>query len=62
VQFHAEVTRQSIDDWLADGEEIPGGQDALLRETESRIDGWNTIGRRLCSGFVEAAERVGAPA
>jgi hypothetical protein len=36
--------------------------DKLLAETRQRIEEWNAIGRRLCEAFVDAAERVAAPA
>ena len=39
-----------------------GRQEQLLAETRQRIDEWNRLGRDVCAGFVEAAERVAAPA
>jgi hypothetical protein len=32
----------------------------LLEGTGKRIEVWNTLGRELCAGFVETAERVTA--
>jgi GMP synthase (glutamine-hydrolysing) len=61
IQFHAEVTREEIDVWLSEGEELPTDPDALALETDRRIEGWNELGRRLCAGFLEVAERVAAP-
>ena len=62
IQFHAEVTQGEIRDWLAD----PGDRDvdpqALLRETEERIETWNALGRDLCNGFLEVAEKAAARA
>jgi GMP synthase-like glutamine amidotransferase len=62
VQFHAEVTRAEISDWLDDEEAAELDRDAISRETVHRIETWNALGRDLCAGFVEAAERVGAAA
>ena len=61
IQFHAEVTHAQIDRWLRE-DEAPGFDiDAIARETEERVELWNRLGRELCGGFVEAAERVVAP-
>jgi GMP synthase (glutamine-hydrolysing) len=65
IQFHAEVTQAQVEDWLAnevepeDREHLP---DDLLEETRREIGAWNELGRELCGGFVEAAERVGVAA
>jgi GMP synthase (glutamine-hydrolysing) len=56
IQFHAEVTRTEIRDWLRDTEDTPIDQVAIAQETEQRIDAWNAFGRRLCDGFLEHAE------
>lgn len=55
IQFHAEVTKEMIDAWLA---EDPGDVDdleTLRRETDLRIGEWNEVGRRLCRAFLESA-------
>jgi len=63
IQFHAEVNRETIESWvLADGREVPTDPKELLVETEQRLPTWNEIGRDLCVGFLEAAERVAAAA
>jgi len=63
VQFHPEVTLAQVEKWIdEEGDELPVPADALLRDTRARIDAWNTLGRQLCSAFVEVAERVAAPA
>jgi GMP synthase (glutamine-hydrolysing) len=63
IQFHAEVTRDEIRDWVEiDSHELLGSGDALLRETGERLRAWNEIGRGLCAGFLETAERVAAAA
>ena len=60
VQFHPEVTLEIVSSWLADEEDFPHDldRDAFATETEQRIAGWNELGRALCGGFVEIAERA----
>jgi GMP synthase (glutamine-hydrolysing) len=63
IQFHAEVTESQILGWIEEApEELPGPADELVAETRLRIDEWNDLGRRLCAGFLEVAERVEAAA
>ena len=57
VQFHPEVTREIVAGWAAEApDEVPGGADALLAETEQRIDEWMRLGRGLCGAFLDTAE------
>jgi GMP synthase (glutamine-hydrolysing) len=60
VQFHPEVTLETFHAWLADKDEFPLGldRDALSAETARKIGAWNDLGRTLCGGFVEIAERA----
>jgi len=61
IQFHAEVSHAQVARWLSE-DEAPGFDvDAILRETEQRIEAWNAVGRDLCNAFVTVAERVEAP-
>jgi hypothetical protein len=62
VQFHPEVTLQQVQSWLDEEEELPVDAGKLLAETGERIETWNDLGRQLCDAFVDAAERVAAPA
>jgi GMP synthase (glutamine-hydrolysing) len=62
VQFHPEVTLRQVESWIGEEDGLPVDPQALLVETRERIEGWNTLGRELCAGFVEAAERVASPA
>jgi GMP synthase (glutamine-hydrolysing) len=57
IQFHAEVTKESVDDWFRSSKppDAPLDLDALRQETEEKIAGWNEFGKRLCSRFLEAA-------
>jgi GMP synthase (glutamine-hydrolysing) len=61
VQFHPEVTIETVEAWIDDREDVPVDFDALLAETRKRIAGWNDLGRNLCDAFVDVAERVAAP-
>jgi GMP synthase-like glutamine amidotransferase len=63
VQFHPEVTREIVAEWVADSpDELPVEPAAFLAEVDTRIDEWNEIGRGLCGAFVEVAERAAVPA
>ncbi len=60
IQFHAEVTLDTVRSWIADKDEFPLDLDreALVAETEEKIATWNDLGRGLCGAFVEVAERA----
>ena len=60
VQFHPEVTLHQVQSWIHEEKGLPVDPGALLAETTERIDEWNTLGRELCAGFVDVAERVTA--
>jgi len=64
IQFHAEVTLDTVHLWLADEADFPHvpDRDALATETARRIGEWNRLGRELCGAFVEVAERTAVPA
>ena len=61
IQFHAEVTPQITDDWIADYRSDPDavriGVDpgALRAATAERIDAQQRLGRELCRRFLDAA-------
>ena len=56
IQFHAEVTRQMIEAWVAeDATELPMATGALFAATDERIGAWNEHGRSLCRAFLAAA-------
>jgi GMP synthase-like glutamine amidotransferase len=56
IQFHAEVTRETVATWIAqDGNELPMPVAELLAETDRRIGAWNDSGRVLCAAFLDAA-------
>ncbi|MEN3311865.1 MAG: hypothetical protein V7645_1194 [Actinomycetota bacterium] len=61
VQFHPEVTLHQVQSWIHEEKGLPVDPGLLLAETTERIDGWNAVGRDLCAGFVDAAERVTTP-
>jgi GMP synthase (glutamine-hydrolysing) len=60
VQFHPEVTLHQVQSWIHEEKGLPVDPGALLAETVERIEAWNMLGRELCAGFVDAAERVTA--
>ena len=64
IQFHAEVTLETVRSWLDDKEDFPLDldRDALWVETQERIGEWNELGRQLCGSFVAVAERAAAVA
>ncbi len=49
VQFHPEVTASQLRGWPDAG--------GFAAETRERIGEWNTLGRRLCDAFLDAATR-----
>jgi GMP synthase (glutamine-hydrolysing) len=57
IQFHAEVTKESVDDWFRSSKpsDVSLDLDALRQETEEKIAAWNEFGKRLCSRFLDAA-------
>ena len=57
IQFHAEVTKENVDDWFRSSKppEAPLDLDALQQETEKKIAGWNEFGKRLCGRFLDFA-------
>ena len=55
VQFHPEVTSAQIERWIGEDPDDVGDPDALRAATRERIGGWNTLGRRLCGSFLDAA-------
>jgi GMP synthase (glutamine-hydrolysing) len=57
IQFHAEVTKESVDDWFRSSKppDVPLDLDALRQETEEKIAGWNEFGKRLCGRFLDFA-------
>jgi GMP synthase-like glutamine amidotransferase len=59
VQFHPEVKLEQLEQWIAE-KDVAIDRDALREETRARIEDWNDLGRSLCVGFCEVAERVAA--
>jgi GMP synthase (glutamine-hydrolysing) len=61
VQFHAEVTAETLAGWFEDYKDDDdvreAGADlrAVARETDERIGAWNDFGRTLCGRFIERA-------
>jgi GMP synthase-like glutamine amidotransferase len=62
VQFHPEVTREILQEWIDHSEDVePHDLDlrALERESDLNIAAWNDIGRAIVTRFLEVAARVG---
>lgn len=63
IQFHAEVTPETVEQWLRDYHTDPDAvrigldPDRIRAETARKIDSWNELGRSLCARFLEAAQR-----
>jgi GMP synthase (glutamine-hydrolysing) len=57
IQFHAEVTLETVRSWIDDKDEFPPDLDldALWAETQERIGAWNDLGRGLCAAFLDVA-------
>jgi GMP synthase-like glutamine amidotransferase len=57
LQFHAEVSpadmRHWIDNTQADPDAAQIDPEALLAESEPRLEGWNDLGRELCGRFLD---------
>jgi GMP synthase (glutamine-hydrolysing) len=59
IQFHAEVTGPQVEDWLGEEEfEADVPRERIASESVEKMDAWNELGRSLCGGFLEVAERV----
>jgi GMP synthase (glutamine-hydrolysing) len=58
VQFHPEVTLAMVEQWLEEPEEVDFDRETLRRETSTRIEEWNAVGRELCAGFLGVVERL----
>jgi GMP synthase (glutamine-hydrolysing) len=60
VQFHPEVTREILQDWIdrAEASGLELDYRTLERECDDLIGGWNRIGRELAAGFFAVAERL----
>jgi GMP synthase-like glutamine amidotransferase len=62
VQFHPEVTIETVQTWIDEREPVDVDWNALLAESQQRMETWNKLGRTICDAFIDVAERVAAPA
>jgi GMP synthase (glutamine-hydrolysing) len=53
IQFHAEITRAQIESWTAEEPDVP--PPTMAADTESHLDEWQALGRRLCGDFLAVA-------
>jgi len=64
IQFHAEVTGESIEGWIddyrSDPDAVAAGIDwaALGAASGRRIERWNALGEALCTRFLDHAETL----
>jgi GMP synthase-like glutamine amidotransferase len=60
IQFHAEVSAADMRHWIENFHTDPAAAgldpEALLAESAPRLEGWNGLGRALCTRFLEAAD------
>lgn len=67
IQFHAEVTRETIAGWIDDYRSDPDAVRAqldwtgLLAQTERQIGVWNDLGVGICRRFLDRARQLAAP-
>jgi GMP synthase-like glutamine amidotransferase len=52
IQFHAEATGATLDDWIALEKETPAG---FAGDNSAELARWNELGRRLCRAFLGEA-------
>lgn len=52
VQFHPEVRAEQVESWLAEDPDDVADPAALREATRERIAGWNDLGRKLCTAFL----------
>jgi GMP synthase (glutamine-hydrolysing) len=52
VQVHPEVRAEQVESWLAEDPDDVADPAALRAATRERIAGWNELGRRLCTAFL----------
>ena len=52
VQFHPEVRAAQVESWLAEDPDDVADPPALREATRERIEGWNDLGRGLCTAFL----------
>lgn len=60
IQFHAEVSPADLRQWIEHLHNDPDAAgldpEALLAESEPRLESWNELGRGLCARFLDAAD------
>jgi GMP synthase (glutamine-hydrolysing) len=62
IQFHAEVSPDSVNRWLDDYRADPDAvrieidPERIRAESDTRIEAWNELGRGICTRFLDAAE------
>jgi GMP synthase (glutamine-hydrolysing) len=62
LQFHAEVTGETLAHWIENSTAGPFDPVRLRAESRERIDRWNEIGKQICTRFLEVAGATPAAA
>jgi GMP synthase (glutamine-hydrolysing) len=57
LQFHPEVRRGQVVEWLREEPRLPRPLDELVAELDEKLPRWQEQGRALCAAFLETAER-----
>ena len=55
IQFHAEVTAESLGAWMSQHPEV--ATDGFAAQNAREIGRWNELGRRLCGAFIQTVRR-----
>ena len=67
IQFHAEVTGEDVEGWIDDYRSDPDAVtaeidwDELRAVSRRRIARWNSLGAKLCRGFLDHVGSLGDP-
>jgi GMP synthase (glutamine-hydrolysing) len=57
IQFHAEVTHEMVEAWLAEDPDDVSDPEKMRLDTTAHIADWNEMGRSLGRAFLASAER-----
>jgi GMP synthase (glutamine-hydrolysing) len=58
MQFHPEVTRETLEQWVAaEPSELSIPAETFLAHFDARADEWGALGRELADSFLDVAER-----
>ena len=55
VQFHPEARKDQVLAWWEGEDDLPRPLAEVVRELAAKLDGWQQLGRALCTSFLDAA-------